>query len=146
MYILVNGACHFNGKAQYCYLLILIINGACHFNGKAQYCYCSYLLLLFFFFTFISARYSSHSFCHRAMNEGVKRCGLIGIVCYDFYKRSGVRCLPQGQNRGKIKLHRLNIEKKLWRLVAQRVDFTEMWNLPHLKRLAGSVRPYLKMG
>ncbi len=25
-------------------------------------------------------------------------------------------------------------------------DFTEMSNLPHLKRLAGSVRPYLKMG
>ncbi len=23
------------------------------------------------------------------------------MVCYDFYKRSGVRCLPQGQNRGK---------------------------------------------
>ncbi len=71
--------------------LILIINGACHFNGKAQYCYCSYLLLMVLAIlmakhsiviahtysssssTFISARYSSHSFCHRAMNEVSKR-------------------------------------------------------------------------
>ncbi len=27
-------------------LSVILINGACHFNGKAQYCYCSYLLLL----------------------------------------------------------------------------------------------------
>jgi len=25
---------------------LILINGACHFNGKAQYCYCSYLLLM----------------------------------------------------------------------------------------------------
>ncbi len=33
-------------------------------------------------------------------------------MCYDFYKRSGVRCLPQGQNRGQKNPHRLNITKK----------------------------------
>ncbi len=27
-------------------LSVILINGACHFNGKAQYCYCSYLLLM----------------------------------------------------------------------------------------------------
>ncbi len=118
-------------------------------------------------------------------------------MCYDFISDRGVRCLPQGQNRGKKKRidltlrktltprssesgfhrnvkfatfqeagrlcktipqngvkvaplggrsvpklpHWLYIAKNFWRLVAQRVDFTEMWNLPHLKRLAGSVRP-----
>ncbi len=35
------------------------------------------------------------------------------IVCYDFYKRSGVRCLPQGQNRGKIKRIDLTWRKTL---------------------------------
>ncbi len=39
----------------------------------------------------------------------VKTCGLIGMV-YDFYKRSGVRCSPQGRNTAK-KTHRLNIAK-----------------------------------
>ncbi len=32
---------------------------------------------------------------------------------YDFYKRSGVRCLPQGQNRGKIKRIDLTWRKTL---------------------------------
>ncbi len=70
--------------------MYILVNGACHFNGKAQYCYCSYLLMVLAILmakhsiviahtysssssTFISARYSSHSFCHRAMNEVSKR-------------------------------------------------------------------------
>ncbi len=73
--------------------MYILVNGACHFNGKAQYCYCSYLLLLMVLAilmakhsiviahtyysssssTFISARYSSRSFCQRAMNEVSKR-------------------------------------------------------------------------
>ncbi len=60
--------------------------------------------------------------------------------------QNGVKVAPLG-GRSVPKLpHWLNIAKKIWCLVAQRVDFTEMWNWPHLKRLAGSVRPYLKMG
>ncbi len=31
------------------------------------------LVIIIIFFHFISARYSSHSFCHRAMNEVSKR-------------------------------------------------------------------------
>ncbi len=47
------------------------------------------------------------------MNEVSKRAALIGNgVCYDFYKRSGVRCSPQGRNSGPKKKHRLNIAKK----------------------------------
>ncbi len=35
------------------------------------------------------------------------------MVCYDFYKRSGVRCLPQGQNRGKKKRIDLTLRNTL---------------------------------
>ncbi len=35
------------------------------------------------------------------------------MVCYDFYKRLGVRCLPQGQNRGKKKRIDLTLRKTL---------------------------------
>ncbi len=54
--------------------------------GKAHYCYPSYLLMVLAIygkatlvlfaiskFHFFSARYSSRSFCHRAMNEVSKR-------------------------------------------------------------------------
>ncbi len=26
--------------------MYILVNGACHFNGKAHYCYCSYFILL----------------------------------------------------------------------------------------------------
>ncbi len=72
MYILVNGACHFNGKAHYCYpsylLMVLAILMAKHSIVIAHTYYYSSSSS-----TFISARYSSHSFCHRAMNEVSKR-------------------------------------------------------------------------
>ncbi len=35
------------------------------------------------------------------------------MVCNDFYKRSGVRCLPQGQNRGKKNRIDLTLRKTL---------------------------------
>ncbi len=69
--------------------ILVIINGACHFNGKAHYVLSVILIMVlailmakhsiviahtyYYSSTFISARYSSHSFCHRAMNEVSKR-------------------------------------------------------------------------
>ncbi len=35
------------------------------------------------------------------------------MVCYDFYKRSGVRCSPQGRNKGKKKRIDLTLPKTL---------------------------------
>ncbi len=60
-----------------------------------------------------SARYSSCKVCHRAMNEVSKRAALSGMVCYDFYKRSGVRCSPQGRNSGPKKRIDLTLRKTL---------------------------------
>ncbi len=60
-----------------------------------------------------SARYSSRSFCHRAMNEVSKRAAYSGMVCYDFYKRSGVRCSPQGRNSAPKKRIDLTLRKNL---------------------------------
>ncbi len=38
-----------------------------------------------------SVRYSSGTVCHRPMNEASNRAAYWGMVCYIFYKRSGVR-------------------------------------------------------
>ncbi len=92
--------------------MYILVNGACHLNGKAHYCYCSYLLF-FFFFHFYFGALLLPQFLSQSHEWGVKTCGLIGIVCYDFYKRSGVRCLPQGQNRGKKKRIDLTLRKTL---------------------------------
>ncbi len=35
------------------------------------------------------------------------------MVCYDFYKRSGVRCSPQGRNSGQKKRIDLTLRKTL---------------------------------
>ncbi len=35
------------------------------------------------------------------------------MVCYDFYKRSGVRCSPQGRNSGQKKRIDLTLRKNL---------------------------------
>ncbi len=51
---------------------------------------------------------------------------------------------PGANNRPKSPID--NALAKLWRVVAQTENFVETYESPHLKRLAGSVRPYLKMG
>ncbi len=51
---------------------------------------------------------------------------------------------PGANNRPKSPID--NALGKLWRVVAQSENFVETYESPHLKRLAGSVRPYLKWG
>ncbi len=47
--------------------------------------------------------------------------------------QNGVKVAPWGAGASQICPIDLTIAKKIWRLVAQRVDFTEMWNLPHFE-------------
>ncbi len=51
---------------------------------------------------------------------------------------------PGAKNRPKSPID--NAWGQLWRVVAQSKNFVETYESPHLKRLAGSVRPYLIMG
>ncbi len=51
---------------------------------------------------------------------------------------------PGAKNRPKSPID--NAWGQLWRVVAQSENFVETYESPHLKRLAGFVRPYLKMG
>ncbi len=51
---------------------------------------------------------------------------------------------PGANNRPKSPID--NALGKIWRVVAQSENFVETYESPHLKSLAGSVRPYLKMG
>ncbi len=74
-----------------------------------------------------------------------ERAALSGMVCMTFISDRGYDVSPQGRNSAQKKRIDLTL-RKIWCLVAQRVDFTEMWNLPHLRDWAGSVRPYLQNG
>ncbi len=61
-----------------------------------------------------------------------------------FISDRGYDVRPRAINRPKSPID--NALGKLWRVVAQTENFVETYESPHLKRLAGSVRPYLKMG
>ncbi len=65
-------------------------------------------------------------------------CAMTFISDRGYDNRTGAK------NRPKIPID--NAWGKLWWVVAQSENFVETYESPHLKRLAGSVRPYLKMG
>ncbi len=68
LYAIVNGACHLWQSTVL--LSVILINGACHiWQGNISVIVKTYYSSS----TFFSARYSSRSFCHRAMNEVSKR-------------------------------------------------------------------------
>ncbi len=99
--------------------MYILVNGACHFNGKAQYCYCSYLLFFFFFFfTFISARATPPTVF---VTEPWMRCQNVRpnreSCAMTFISDRGYDVCPRGKIGQKKRID-LTL-RKLWRLVSE---------------------------
>ena len=113
-------------KASLVFSCILIINGACWKQGII-----SVLLHTYYYSYFYSgqslARNSSRTVCLRPLSEVSNRPAHWGEVCYDFYKRSGVRCLPQGRKSGQKSPIDLTLRQTLTTPSSERGFHINLW-------------------
>ncbi len=119
----------------------------CHCKHHSHFLLEMYILVLLLLFALTILRHATPP--ANFVTEPWMRCQNVRPYrewcAMTFISDRGYDVRPRGEIAAKKKRIDLTL-RKLWRLITQRVDFTEMWNLPHLKRLAGSVGPYLKMG